>query len=73
MRDNLTARGYRVSIAQNPLASLEDDAAVTELVLDQQGGPTVLAGHSWDGTGTVFDTVCSAAQAAPRVAGSGSS
>ena len=46
----LTARGYRVSIVQNPLTSLEDDVAATRRVLDRQDGPTVLVGHSWGGT-----------------------
>jgi pimeloyl-ACP methyl ester carboxylesterase len=50
VRDNLTARGYNVSIVQNPLTSLEDDVAATNRVLDQQDGPTVLVGHSWGGT-----------------------
>lgn len=48
--DNLTARGYRVSIVQNPLTSLADDVAATQRVLDRQDGPTVLVGHSWGGT-----------------------
>ena len=48
--DNLTARGYRVSVVQNPLTSLEDDVAATRRVLDLQDGPTILVGHSWGGT-----------------------
>ena len=48
--DNLTARGYRVSIVQNPLTSLEDDVAATKRVLDLQNGPAILVGHSWGGT-----------------------
>ena len=48
--DNLTGRGYRVSIVQNPLTSLADDVAATQRVLDRQDGPTVLVGHSWGGT-----------------------
>lgn len=48
--DDLTARGYRVTIVQNPLTSLEDDVAATKRVLDQQDGPTILVGHSWGGT-----------------------
>lgn len=48
--DNLTARGYRVSIVQNPLTSLADDVAATRRALDQQDGPTILVGHSWGGT-----------------------
>ncbi|MGN9907625.1 alpha/beta fold hydrolase [Phytohabitans sp. LJ34] len=48
--DKLTAQGYRVTIVQNPLTSLEDDVAATTRVLDQQDGPTILVGHSWGGT-----------------------
>jgi pimeloyl-ACP methyl ester carboxylesterase len=47
--DDLVNRGYRVSIVQNPLTSLEADVAATRRVLDQQDGPTVLVGHSWGG------------------------
>ena len=48
--DDLTARGYRVSIVQNPLTSLEDDVAATVRTLDKQSGPAILVGHSWGGT-----------------------
>ena len=48
--DRLTSRGYRVTIVQNPLTSLEDDVAATTRVLDLQDGPTILVGHSWGGT-----------------------
>ena len=48
--DNLTARGHRVTIVQNPLTSLEDDVAATMRVLDRQGGQAILVGHSWGGT-----------------------
>lgn len=48
--DRLTAQGYRVSVVQNPLTSLEDDVAATRRLLDRQLGPTVLVGHSWGGT-----------------------
>jgi pimeloyl-ACP methyl ester carboxylesterase len=48
--DELTRRGYRVTIVQNPLTSLADDVAATEAALDRQNGPTVLVGHSWGGT-----------------------
>lgn len=48
--DNLTKRGYRVSIVQNPLTSFEDDVAATRRVLDLQDGPAILVGHSWGGT-----------------------
>lgn len=48
--DQLTKRGYHVTIAQIPLTSLADDVAATSRVLDRQGGPTILVGHSWGGT-----------------------
>jgi len=61
--DTLTSRGYRVSIVQNPLTSLEDDVAATTRVLDLQDGPTILVGHSWGGT------VITQAGTHPKVAG----
>jgi pimeloyl-ACP methyl ester carboxylesterase len=48
--DALTARGYRVTIVQNPLTSLADDVAATTRALDRQDGPAILVGHSWGGT-----------------------
>jgi pimeloyl-ACP methyl ester carboxylesterase len=47
--DRLTARGYRVSIVQNPLTSFEDDVAATRRVLARQDGPSILVGHSYGG------------------------
>ncbi|ANZ41747.1 hydrolase [Lentzea guizhouensis] len=61
--DRLTAQGYRVTIVQNPLTSLEDDVAATTRVLDLQDGPAVLVGHSWGGT------VITEAGVHPKVAG----
>lgn len=61
--DNLTARGYKVTIVQNPLTSLADDVAATRRVLDLQTGPTILVGHSWGGT------VITEAGVHPKVAG----
>lgn len=48
--DTLSARGYRVTIVQNPLTSFEDDVAATRRALDRQDGPAILVGHSWGGT-----------------------
>jgi pimeloyl-ACP methyl ester carboxylesterase len=45
----LKARGYKVSIVQNPTLSLEDDVAVTKRVLAAQEGPSILVGHSYGG------------------------
>ncbi len=61
--DELTARGYRVTIVQNPLTSLADDVAATRRALDLQNGPTILVGHSWGGT------VITEAGVHPNVAG----
>jgi pimeloyl-ACP methyl ester carboxylesterase len=61
--DNLTRRGYRVTIVQNPLTSLADDVAATTRALDLQDGPTILVGHSWGGT------VITEAGVHPKVAG----
>jgi pimeloyl-ACP methyl ester carboxylesterase len=46
----LSKKGYNVTIVQNPLSSLEDDVAATNLILDKQDGPVILVGHSWGGT-----------------------
>ncbi|MFN4278201.1 MAG: alpha/beta fold hydrolase [Ferrovibrio sp.] len=61
--DNLTARGYRVTIVQNPLTSLADDVAATKRALARQNGPAILVGHSWGGT------VITEAGVDPKVAG----
>lgn len=61
--DNLTARGYKVTIVQNPLTSLADDVAATKRALARQDGPTILVGHSWGGT------VITEAGNDPKVAG----
>lgn len=45
----LGARGYSVSIVQNPLTSLADDVAATDRVLARQDGATLLVGHSYGG------------------------
>lgn len=47
--EELTKKGYKVTVVQNPLTSLEDDAAAVKLALDKQDGPAILAGHSWGG------------------------
>lgn len=61
--DELSARGYRVAIVQNPLTSLRDDVDATTRVIDRQTGPVVLVGHSWGGT------VITEAGMHPQVAG----
>jgi pimeloyl-ACP methyl ester carboxylesterase len=41
--------GYKVAIVQNPTLSLEDDVAATKRVIDAQGEPVILVGHSYGG------------------------
>jgi pimeloyl-ACP methyl ester carboxylesterase len=45
----LTKDGYKVSLVQQPLTSLEDDVAATKRILDRQDGPCILVGHSYGG------------------------
>jgi pimeloyl-ACP methyl ester carboxylesterase len=61
--DELTARGYAVSIVQNPLTSFADDVAATRRVLNRQDGPAILVGHSYGGS------VITEAGNDPKVAG----
>ncbi|MEQ9815514.1 MAG: alpha/beta hydrolase [Azospirillaceae bacterium] len=48
--DELTGRGYSVSIVQNPLTDFADDVAATRRVLNRQDGPAILVGHSYGGS-----------------------
>ena len=48
--DDLTTRGYRVTVVQNPLTSFEDDVSATRRALARQHGPSVLVGHSYGGS-----------------------
>lgn len=61
--DILKAKGFDVSIVQNPLTSFEDDVAATRRVLNRQDGPAILVGHSYGGS------VITEAGADPKVAG----
>jgi pimeloyl-ACP methyl ester carboxylesterase len=45
--DLLAQDGYHVAVVQNPTQSLQGDAAATRLIIDAQGGPVVLVGHSY--------------------------
>lgn len=47
--DRLTARDYKVTIAQLPMTSAEDDVAAVQRNLDVQDGPVLLVGHSYGG------------------------
>lgn len=48
--DELTSRGYRVTIVQNPLTSFSDDVNATRRILARQNGPSILVGHSYGGS-----------------------
>ena len=61
--DQLTAKGYRVAIVQNPLTSLKEDVDATRRVIERQPGRVILVGHSWGGT------VITEAGNHPKVAG----
>lgn len=63
VHDDLTSRGYHVTMVQNPLTSLADDVAATNRALNRQNGPAILVGHSWGGT------VIAEAGIHPKVAG----
>ena len=41
--------GYNVIAVQNPLATFADDVATTRRVIDGQGGPVIVVGHSYGG------------------------
>ena len=58
----LKERGYKVTAAQIPLSSLNDDIAVTQRLLSAQEEPTILVGHSYGGA-----VITGAANAAPQV------
>ena len=61
--ENLSARGYNVSIVQNPVTSLTNDVEAVDRVLARQDGPALLVGHSYGGV------VITEAGDAPNVAG----
>jgi len=46
----LKAKGFNVTLVQNPTATLQADVDATVAALDRQDGPVVLVGHSWGGT-----------------------
>jgi pimeloyl-ACP methyl ester carboxylesterase len=47
--DLLAGDGYHVAVVQNPTLSLAGDAAAARLIIDAQGGPVILVGHSYGG------------------------
>ena len=46
----LKAKGFNVTIVQNPTSTLQADVDATNAALDRQDGDAVLVGHSWGGT-----------------------
>jgi len=47
--DILVRDGYNVAVVQEPLTGLDDDVAATKRILERQGGPCILVGHSYGG------------------------
>jgi pimeloyl-ACP methyl ester carboxylesterase len=47
--NELKKDGYKVSIVQNPTLSLEGDSDATKRIIDAQGEPVILVGHSYGG------------------------
>src|SRR4051812_4905951 len=47
--DILREGGYDGSVVPNPTLSLEDDVAATKRIIDAQGEPVILVGHSYGG------------------------
>ncbi|MGF6709515.1 pimeloyl-ACP methyl ester carboxylesterase [Luteibacter sp. W1I16] len=47
--DLLVKQGYRVSVAEHPLTSFQDDVTAVKRIVDMQDGPTILVGHSYGG------------------------
>jgi len=47
--ERLQEEGFQVRAPQFPLTSLADDVARLRQVLDFQGGPTIVVGHSYGG------------------------
>src|SRR6478735_4636714 len=60
----LQSDGYDVTAVQLPETSLADDVARVRHVLGRQGGPTILAAHSYGG-----QVITSLGTDAPNVAG----
>ncbi|WP_407666841.1 alpha/beta hydrolase [Microvirga roseola] len=49
VHDLLKHKGYKVSIVQPPMTSLQDDVNATHRILNLQDGPAILVGHSYGG------------------------
>ncbi len=46
----LNAKGYHVTVVQNPCSSLEEDVAAVKRAMDRETGPCILVGHSYGGS-----------------------
>jgi pimeloyl-ACP methyl ester carboxylesterase len=49
VQEQLTNDGYNVMVTQQPTASLKEDVAYTNRVIDAAPGPVLLVGHSYGG------------------------
>jgi pimeloyl-ACP methyl ester carboxylesterase len=49
VNDILTKAGFHVSIVQQTLTSFDEDIAAVNRILNIQGGPSILVGHSYGG------------------------
>ncbi|SRR5690554_3780650 len=61
--NELTQKGYNVSVTQHTLQSLETDVEAVNRIINQQDGPVILVGHSYGGV------VISVSGNNPKVAG----
>ncbi|MGN6416560.1 MAG: alpha/beta hydrolase [Pseudobacter sp.] len=61
--NDLTDKGYRVTVTQQPLSSFEADVAAVKRAISLQDGPCLLVGHSYGGA------VITSAGNDPKVAG----
>ena len=46
----LTAKGYNVTVVQNPCSSMEEDVTAVKRAMDRETGPCILVGHSYGGS-----------------------
>jgi pimeloyl-ACP methyl ester carboxylesterase len=46
----LNAKGYHVTVVQNPCSSFEEDVAAVKRAMDKETGPCILVGHSYGGS-----------------------
>jgi pimeloyl-ACP methyl ester carboxylesterase len=61
VHDTLALKGYKVTVVQQGLTTLEGDVAATREAVERQDGPVVLVGHSYGGS------VITVAGALPKV------